>query len=279
MHYAAGNITADNRAGSTCNYTISAAGRISQVKLGTQIRVDYLYDGKSRLAQSIRQNVTNAGTTRYIHDANDRIIAEVSSTGAAIREYVWLDDLPIAVLDGSVNQANPSLFWVHADHLNRPVMMTDATRAVVWRAFYEPFGAVHSITGPAANDNRFPGQLFQLETGLAYNWHRHYDATIGRYVSADPLGLTTLLSDGPSAYGYATQKPVERTDPTGLDVDVCYYGDAAMGFGHVGFGMPGENSTKGFYPTGNPVSSPGIVKPDTQNDKQCKRIEASSDQD
>ncbi|KAF0227526.1 MAG: hypothetical protein FD175_2643 [Beijerinckiaceae bacterium] len=124
----------------------------------------------------------------------DRIIAEVSATGAAIREYVWLDDLPIAVLDGSVNQANPSLFWVHADHLNRPVMMTDATRAVIWRAFYEPFGAVHSITGPAANDNRFPGQLFQLETGLAYNWHRHYDATIGRYTQADPLGVSLNLT-------------------------------------------------------------------------------------
>jgi uncharacterized protein RhaS with RHS repeats len=79
------------------------------------------------------------------------------------------------MLYSSIDQANLGLFWVHADHLNRPVMMTDATRAVVWRAFYEPFGAVHSITGPAANDNRFPGQLFQLETGLVYNWHRHYD--------------------------------------------------------------------------------------------------------
>ena len=154
-------------------------------------------------------------TAEQLKWLNDRIIVEVSATGTAIREYAWLDDLPVAVLDGSVNQANPSLFWVHADHLNRPVLMTDVTTAKVWQAHYEPFGAVHSITGPAANDNRFPGQLFQLETGLAYNWHRHYDAAIGRYVSADPLGLQTLLSDGPSVYGYAAQSPLINTDPTG----------------------------------------------------------------
>ena len=35
-------------------------------------------------------------------------------------------------------------------------------------------------------DLRFPGQWFQLETGLHYNWRRHYDATTGRYLQLDP---------------------------------------------------------------------------------------------
>lgn len=153
---------------------------------------------------------------RHIHDHADRIIAELDAAGNTLREYIWLDDLPVAVLDGSVNQANPSLFWVHADHLGRPVMMTDAARAIVWRAHYAPFGTIHSITGAAANDNRFPGQWFQLEAGLAYDWHRHYDATLGRYAQADPVGLPTLLSDGPSVYGYAGQSPLGRTDPYGF---------------------------------------------------------------
>ena len=77
--------------------------------------------------------------------------------------------------------------------------MTDASKAMVWRALYEPFGAVHAITGPAANDMRFPGQWFQFETGLHYNRHRHYDPTLGRYTQPDPLGLNQ--GPGPSGTG------------------------------------------------------------------------------
>ena len=89
--------------------------------------------------------------------------------------------------------------------------MTDATKAVVWKASYEPFGAVRSIIGSAALDIRFPGQWFQLEAGLAYNWNRHYDPTLGRYIQPDPLGFV----DGPSVYGYAGQRPGMNVDPTG----------------------------------------------------------------
>jgi hypothetical protein len=51
-------------------------------------------------------------------------------------------------------------------------MMTDAGKAEVCKATYLPFGGVHAITGTASLDARLPGQWFQLETGLHYNWHR-----------------------------------------------------------------------------------------------------------
>lgn len=68
--------------------------------------------------------------------------------------------------------------------------MTDGAQAVVWDAIWRPFGAAHSITGSATNNLRFPGQYFLIESGLHYNWHRHYDPTIGRYVQADSEALT-----------------------------------------------------------------------------------------
>ncbi|MCB0188461.1 MAG: RHS repeat-associated core domain-containing protein, partial [Caldilineaceae bacterium] len=59
---------------------------------------------------------------------------------------------------------------------------------------------------------RFPGQWFQIESGLSYNWHRHYDATTGRYSQADPLGF----ADGPSLYAYVGGNPIGRMDSSGL---------------------------------------------------------------
>jgi RHS repeat-associated protein len=52
---------------------------------------------------------------------------------------------------------------------------------------------VQAINAPSATmDLRFPGQLFQLETGLHYNWHRHYDPKTGRYLQPDPLGFVCV---------------------------------------------------------------------------------------
>jgi RHS repeat-associated protein len=174
-------------------------------------------------------NTTLSGKTHFLYNEENDVIAETSAaTGASFREYIWLPGegiggggKPIAVIDAA-NTASPKIYWIATDHLDRPVLMTDTTRTIVWRAAYKPFGEVISLTGPAATDanlgtQRFPGQWFQLETGLAYNWHRHYDASLGRYTQVDPSGLPVLLSDGPSVFGYAGQMPSQTVDRNGLD--------------------------------------------------------------
>jgi RHS repeat-associated protein len=117
-------------------------------------------------------------------------------------------DLPLAVVNVS---ATPVIYQVHSDHLGRPIRMTDGTRATVWQATWKPWGEPQSITGSQANNLRFPGQYFQLETGLAYNWHRHYDPVTGRYIQPDPLRFV----DGPSIYAYARSSPYMNVDREG----------------------------------------------------------------
>ena len=153
-----------------------------------------------------------AGTTTSLYDLWDHLLAETDATGHALREYLWLGDEPAAVLDWTVNGSYPVLFYVHTDHLHRPEVMTDTSGNVVWKATYEPFGAVSTITGSVTENRRLPGQYFQLETGLSYNWNRHYDPTTGRFTTPDPLGIVA----GASVYGYAGQTPLMHVDPSGL---------------------------------------------------------------
>jgi RHS repeat-associated protein len=89
--------------------------------------------------------------------------------------------------------------------------MTDAAKLAVWTAVWTPWGSPQSLTGTAMLDARFPGQWYQMEAGLAYNWHRSYDPSLGRYTQPDPLGFV----DGPSVYGYARSAPVLLVDKDG----------------------------------------------------------------
>lgn len=52
------------------------------------------------------------------------------------------------------------------------------------------------VEGAASLDLRDPGQGFGLESGLAYNWHRRYDATTGHYTQVDPLGTSGVAGPG-----------------------------------------------------------------------------------
>ncbi len=144
------------------------------------------------------------------------------------REYIWLPeaeiaptfqsraqvDRPVAVVDG-VNTATPQTWYVATDHLHRPIRMTNAAKAVMWSATWTPWGAPHAITGAAVLNARFPGQWFQLESGLHYNWHRHYDPTLGRYTQPDPLGFV----DGPSVYVYTRNRSPQAIDSRGLEIE------------------------------------------------------------
>jgi RHS repeat-associated protein len=72
----------------------------------------------------------------------------------------------------------------------RSKRITDATGAVVWDVALRPFGEVaQQSVGSVATNLRFPGQSFDAETGLHYNWFRDYDPSLGRYVESDPIGL------------------------------------------------------------------------------------------
>lgn len=160
-------------------------------------------------------------------------------------------------------------FNIFPDQLGTPRVITDANGQEVWRwEMDDPFGtnpAVGSIEMPL----RFPGQAFDSETGLHYNYFRDYDPGSGRYIESDPIGL----AGGINTYGYTLQNPLSFIDTTGLDVTISFNGSAAAGAGHVGIGVNSPN-TVGQRPQAgqNPVAIavgqnvPGEISPDPAPD-------------
>jgi len=98
------------------------------------------------------------------------------------------------------------------DHLGTPQKLTAVNGAVVWSAKYSSFGeASVNVSSTLINNLRFPGQYFDLETGLYYNWHRYYDGNTGRYLTEDPTGFV----GGINFFLYPSN-PINYGDPFGL---------------------------------------------------------------
>ena len=79
----------------------------------------------------------------------------------------------------------PVYYYIN-DHLGTPQKMVDESGTVVWAADYMPFGKALVTVNTVKNNFRFAGQYYDSETELHYNYHRHYDPSIGRYLRTDP---------------------------------------------------------------------------------------------
>ncbi len=97
-------------------------------------------------------------------------------------------------------------------------MIVNTANTIVWRwENTHAFGANLPDEDPDGNAQlfeyhpRFPGQYFDRETNMHYNYFRYYEPEIGRYVSPDPIGLM----GGINVYGYVEQNPLSLIDPTG----------------------------------------------------------------
>ena len=174
---------------------------------GGVLQASYEYD-----AYGQQKSKTQGGAAIHlIHDPFGRLIAEHDgATGAALREYLYLGLMPIAMIDHSTGV--PVTYYIHTDQVMQPQKMTDASGTVVWDRVATPFGVEVMASGSLTQGLRFPGQLEDSETSLFQNWNRDYDPLLGRYVQSDPIGLL----GGINTYAYVNGNALNRADQHGL---------------------------------------------------------------
>jgi len=101
--------------------------------------------------------------------------------------------------------------YLHTDNLNTPRAATNGQGSKVWSYEGEAFGNTPP-SGTVTVNLRYPGQYWDAESSLHYNYHRYYSPQLGRYITSDPIGLAA----GPNTFLYARANPFRFTDPDGL---------------------------------------------------------------
>jgi RHS repeat-associated protein len=135
-------------------------------------------------------------------------------------EGTFLEADAVRIVPTFIPEGQSDLRFIHGDHLGTPQLVTDESGRVVWSARYLPFGEAAVDEDPDGDgipyslNFRLPGQYYDLESGLLYNHFRMYDASLGRYLRSDPIGL----DGGFNTFLYAHANPIRLTDPLGLAV-------------------------------------------------------------
>jgi RHS repeat-associated protein len=194
-----GNITSETG----WAYIYDLSNQLIRVLQGGNQVGEYTFNGAGQRIKKVTQTETRV----FHYDLWGHLIAETNQSGQMIAEYVYLGDQLLTMI-----KPGEAAYYFHNDHLGTPQVLTDATGTVAWKAIYTPFGeAVVSIV-TVENPFRFPGQYYDVETGLHYNYFRYYNPPIGRYITPDPIGLL----GGINLFLYVQANPVNLVDPLGL---------------------------------------------------------------
>lgn len=214
--YPANSWTFDDRNRMVADHIVIAPPHASFT--GITADATYGYNGKGeRVTKTVASNGGPPPQNAVFNYAQSgELLGEYTPTGAPITEYFYLGAMPIAAF-----QPVWGILYVETDQLGTPRVVvspgvTTTKDKVEWKwdyfsnnsSFGQNIPSVQSITF----NLRYPGQYFDAETGLHYNYFRDYEPGTGRYVESDPIGLNGDIN----TYAYVGGDPIGLMDLWGL---------------------------------------------------------------
>lgn len=192
--------------GTVWRYTYDPLGRrTAKLRLASDgetvvERVDFTWDGTTLCEQTTTgEGLLHPVTLTWDHQG----LHPVAQT-----ERITAADAPQQEIDSR-------FFAIVTDLIGTPSELVGEQGEIAWRTRSTLWGTTAwAAESTAYTPLRFPGQYFDPETGLHYNYFRHYDPETARYLTKDPLGLCP--APNPTSY---VRNPHAWSDPLGLAPD------------------------------------------------------------
>ena len=216
-------------------YTYNAHGSMTSMPHLEHMGWDY----KDQL---VHVNIRGNGEAFYTYDSQRQRVRKVIFNGGGRRERIYLGGFEIyreTGVDGSnlsnelqtlhimddqqrvcmvetPSQSSPRFRYLLSNHLSSSMVELDEQAQVITYEEYHPYGSTsfrvrRDSTEVSIKRYRYTGMERDEETGLNYHGARYYGVWLGRWISADPIGI----QDGLNIYTYAKNNPINQIDTNG----------------------------------------------------------------
>ncbi len=193
---------------STVSYVWDAQNQLRSVTRGANTS-EFNYEGGGRLTRIIEKTNGNTGKEiALVWSGGDVVEEREGVTGTVLKRFLR-DGVQVPNAGAGLPPGN---YYLLRDHLTSVRQLTDSAGASRASYNYQPFGERAKISGDLDINLGFTGHYYHQSSALSLTWYRPYDASVGRWLSRDPIGEREDLN----LYAYVRNDPLNRRDPLGL---------------------------------------------------------------
>jgi RHS repeat-associated protein len=165
----------------------------------SEIKDTYAYNG-----EGLRTSQTISGTSTFLAWDMTEGLPLILSDGT--NSYIYG---PGGVPVEQVSSGGTGTY-LHHDQAGSTRLLTGSTGTVTGKCTYGAYGAP-TCEGATTTPLGYDAQYTSSDTGLIYMRARVYDPATAQFLNVDPLETLTR-----EPYSYATDNPLNHSDPTGL---------------------------------------------------------------
>jgi RHS repeat-associated protein len=203
---------------------------------GAADRTFYAYEGSGERVRKVVERATGVRRSERLYFGEYELHRQYAADGVTVELerstlHVTDDRQRLALVEtrtrATVADPSPRQLqrYQQGDRLGSAVLELDQTGGVISYEEYAPFGATSYQAIRSGNDvpkrYRYCSKERDDETGLSHHGARYYALWLGRWTSADPLGI----GDGTNLFRYVSNNPVNHIDPSGTQENNAHTSD------------------------------------------------------